>query len=76
MGFIDDLGDELAQRCIDAMRETGNEDIVNDISKLLGATSQSLQESFMTAFRVRRANARAHAMIDAKLAEAGLIPKG
>ena len=75
MSFIDDLGDDLAQRCIDAMAETGNEDIVNDLSKLLGATSQSLQEAFMTAFRVRRANTRAHAMIDAKLAEAGIGPK-
>ncbi len=68
MSYIDDLGDELAQRCIAAMAETGSEDLVNEIGKLLGATSQSLQESFMTAFRVRRANARAHAMIDAKLA--------
>ena len=68
MSYIDDLGDELAQRCIAAMAETGSEDLVNEIGKLLGATSQSLQESFMTAFRVRRANARAHAIIDAKLA--------
>ncbi|WP_376873213.1 hypothetical protein [Albirhodobacter sp. R86504] len=68
MSYIDDLGDELAQRCIAAIAETGNEDLVNDISKLLGATSQSLQESFMTAFRVRRANARANALLDGKLA--------
>ncbi len=65
MSFIDDLGDEMAQRVLRLMAESGDEGIVSQIDKFLGSTSQSLQEAFMTAYRVRRAHMRAQAMLDA-----------
>ena len=61
---VEALGDALAVRCLDLMEKTGDEDLANTISKLLGSASQGAQESFMTAFRVRRAIIKANKMLD------------
>lgn len=67
MGITEDLADQLAQDAIKALDMTGDENLIDDIAKLLGATSQTAEEAFMTAVRVRRANARAREMLIAKV---------
>ena len=67
MGVTEDLADQLAQDAIKALELTGDENLIDDIAKLLGATSQTAEEAFMTAVRVRRANARAREMLIAKV---------
>ncbi|WP_104017370.1 hypothetical protein [Roseovarius nitratireducens] len=67
MGVTEDLADELARDVIKAIDATGDEDIVGEITKVLGASSQTAEEAFLTALRVRRANLKARAILIERL---------
>lgn len=67
MGVIEDLADDLAQDVIKAVEATGDEELVGEIAKVLGATSQTAEETFLTYVRVRRANIAARATLLNKL---------
>ncbi len=67
MGVVEDLADELAQDVIKAIDATGDEELVGEIARVLGATSQTAEEAFLTAVRVRRANIKARALLLTKL---------
>lgn len=67
MGVTEDLADELALDVIKAIDATGDEELINQIALVLGATSQTAEEAFLTAVRVRRANIKARAMLLQKL---------
>ncbi|HAW48498.1 MAG TPA: hypothetical protein DCX34_14915 [Roseovarius sp.] len=67
MGVTEDLADELARDVIKAIEATGDEDIVGEITKVLGASSQTAEEAFLTALRVRRANLKARAILMERL---------
>lgn len=63
MGVTEDLADQLAQDALKAEEITGDERIVDDLANMMGATSQTAEEAFLTAVRVRRANAKARKML-------------
>ncbi|NCQ22935.1 MAG: hypothetical protein COW54_12195 [Rhodobacteraceae bacterium CG17_big_fil_post_rev_8_21_14_2_50_63_15] len=63
MGVTEDLADELARDVIKAIEATGNEDLLTDIQKVLATSSQTAEEAFLTAFRVRRANLKARELL-------------
>ena len=63
MGITEDLADELAVKVIKYVDASGDEQIVTEIIKVLGATSQTAEEAFMTSLRVRRANAAARELL-------------
>ena len=67
MGVAEDLADQLAQEALKAEELTGDERIVDDLATLMGATSQTAEEAFLTAVRVRRANIKARAMLLARV---------
>ena len=67
MGVTEDLADELAQSALKAVDITGDEMIINDLANMMGATSQTAEEAFLTAVRVRRANTKARAMLKERL---------
>ena len=67
MGVTEDLADDLAKDVIKAIDATGDEDIINEIAQILGATSQTAEEAFLAAVRVRRANTKARALLLSKL---------
>jgi len=67
MGVTEDLADELAQEAIKYIDATGDEQIIADLVKVLGATSQTAEEAFLTSVRVRRANARARRLLAEKV---------
>ena len=62
---------ELADLALAEAMACGDDKIVDQIGEILGASSQSLQEAYLTAVRVRRAEARAMRW----LAEAGALPR-
>ncbi|SMH56711.1 hypothetical protein [Maritimibacter sp. HL-12] len=66
MSLQDDVADKLAREVLALVAETGDEDIVEDIKKVIGTSSTTLEEAYMTAVRVRRAEARAMALLDQK----------
>lgn len=64
MSFIDDMGMALADEALAEAVASGDEKLVDRIATMLGASSQSLEEAYLTGIRVRRAEARAKEMID------------
>ena len=63
MDSTQELADELARDTIKYIDATGDEDIVDELVKVLGATSQTAEEAFKTSMRVRRANIKARAVL-------------
>ncbi len=69
MGITDDIADELAIKALKLEEETGDEKIVTKVSEILGASSQTTQEAYLTSVRVRRAEQRARIYLN------GIDPK-
>ena len=67
MSVVEDMGDALAVDVIAAMEELGDEKFYDKISKILLDASPTMQEAFLTAYRVRMAERRGRAFIDAAL---------
>ena len=67
MSVLDDMGDALARDVIAAMDELGDERFFDKVSKVLLDASPTMQEAFLTAYRVRVAEKRGRAFIDAAL---------
>ena len=67
MGVVEDMGDQLARDVIAAMKETGDERLQDKISKVLLDASPTMQEAFLTAYRVRVAEQRGRAYLEATL---------
>lgn len=67
MSVVEDMGDALARDVIAAMTETGDERLHEKISKVLLDASPTMQEAFLTAYRVRMAERRGRAFLDAVL---------
>ena len=63
MGVTEDLADDLAQQVIRYVDASGDERIVTEIVQVLGATSQTAEEAFLTSMRVRRANIKARELL-------------
>ncbi|WP_373635474.1 hypothetical protein [Yoonia sp. SS1-5] len=57
--YVDRVANELADMALADQAASGDETIVDQIGEILGASSQTLQETYLTAVRVRRAEARA-----------------
>ncbi|CUH65779.1 MAG: hypothetical protein VX083_12865 [Pseudomonadota bacterium] len=67
MGVTEDLADALAKDTIEAAEATGDERLIDEVAKQLGASSQTTQEAYMTAVRVRLAEKRARSFLQDKL---------
>ena len=67
MGVIEDMGDALARDVIAAMVELDDERLPDKIARVLLDASPTMQEAFLTAYRVRVAELRARAFIEAAL---------
>ena len=61
--YVDKVANELADLALADQVRTGDVGIVDAIGEVLGASSQSLQETYLTAVRVRRAEHRARTML-------------
>ncbi len=64
------IADDLAQEALALARELGDEDLVAEVSKVIGAGSSTTQEAFLTAVRIRTAEARARAYLAERRAQA------
>ena len=65
MTFLEQVADGLALEVLKAVDETGNEDIIEEVKKTVGASSTTLEEAYMTAIRVRRSEQRGLAALEA-----------
>ena len=67
MSVLDDMGDQLAREVIAAMEELGDDRFFDKVSKVLLDASPTMQEAFLTAYRVRVAEKRGRAFMEAAL---------
>ena len=67
MGVTADLADDLALKVIQYVDASGDEGAITEIVTLLGATSQTAEEAFLTSLRVRRANMKARELLAGKI---------
>ena len=58
MDLLERMADDLARKALALEQQTGNDRIADNVSKVIGTTSPTLQEAFMTSLRIRRAAAR------------------
>ena len=74
MGITEDLADKLAQDTIEAADRLGDDQLIAQVSAVIGAASQTTQEAFMTAVRVRLSEKRAREFLAQKLAKGPTDP--
>ncbi|MDZ4095883.1 MAG: hypothetical protein U1D35_13370 [Paracoccaceae bacterium] len=75
MSAAEELADILARDVIVAMDDTGDDTLVEHVSRILLATSSTMQEAFTTSIKVRPAERRARKFLDEKLAGSLLAPE-
>ncbi|HEV8033299.1 hypothetical protein [Yoonia sp.] len=61
--YLERVAGEIADLALEDARVNGDDNIVDTIGEILGSSSQTLQEAFLTAVRVRRAEARARKLL-------------
>lgn len=50
------MANKLAEECLAVQQEIGNDRLFMEVGEVLGASSQTLEEAFLTAVRTRMAN--------------------
>jgi hypothetical protein len=76
--FIQELADGLAQDVLQSSSELGDAFFYEQVSKVIGASSPTLQEAFMTSIRIRLAEKRGRAFLEKALQakrEGGKMPE-
>ena len=63
MGVLEDAADALAQESLKIINATGDDAFVKRVADTIGGSSQTMEEAYLTAVRVRRAEQRAWEMI-------------
>jgi hypothetical protein len=66
---ITNLASKLAEDTMKVMDETGDDRFFMQVSELLGASSQSLEEAFLTEVRVRLAERKARQFVVKRLTD-------
>ncbi|SMX50083.1 hypothetical protein [Maliponia aquimaris] len=64
MSVVEDLADKLARDTIKAMDALGDENLAEQVAKVLGASSPSSEEIFRAAVRIRLAERRARTFLN------------
>ena len=61
--YVERVAGEIADLALADEKVTRDEKIVQEIANILGSSSQTLEEAFLTAVRVRRAETRARKLL-------------
>ena len=69
MSKPDDIAQKLAEDALAYEKSSGNSAVVTEIGKIVGASSATLQDAYLTAIRVLRAEERARAYLEEMKAE-------
>lgn len=70
MGVVEDLADALARDAIEAAERLGDDRLVEEVAKVIGAGSTTTEEAYLTAVRVRLAAARGRKYLAERIARA------
>lgn len=64
MALIDELADDLAAKTLAAMKELDDDRFYMQVAKVIGTSSPSLQEAFMTSCRLRLSAQRGESFLN------------
>lgn len=64
---VQEMANALAEECLEVQKEVGNDRLFMELGQVLGASSQTLEEAFLTAVRTRMANEQGRAFLADKL---------
>ena len=64
MARIDDIADDLARQALELEAQTGDEGFIRRVADAIAGSSPTMEETFLTAVRIRRAELRARGVID------------
>ncbi|MEM8802382.1 MAG: hypothetical protein AAFY06_04610 [Pseudomonadota bacterium] len=64
MALLEEVSVKLAERALDEIERTGDEMIEKRVAEEIGASSPTLQESFLTAMRIKKAERRALVLLN------------
>lgn len=64
MSNLDTIADNLAKKALDIVGLNEDATLIDEMSTAIGASSATLQEAFLTAVRIRRAEVRAHKALE------------
>ena len=70
MSIMEDLADALAKDTIDALDIVGTDELIQDVARVIGASSVTTQEAFLTSARVRLSEKRARVYLEKRIEEA------
>ena len=70
MSTLDKIASDLADDTVALMKKTGEDRLHFEVAKVLGASSQTLEEAYLTEVRVRLSGDKARAFLKDKIAEA------
>ncbi|MEP1519148.1 hypothetical protein [Ascidiaceihabitans sp.] len=62
-----DMANKLAEECLAVQKETGDDRLFMQVGDVLGASSQTLEEAFLTAIRTRMAEISGRRFLAQKL---------
>ncbi|MEM5519303.1 hypothetical protein [Sulfitobacter sp. AS59] len=65
---VTDMANQLAEECLSVQHETGNERLFMEVASVLGASSQTMEEAFLTAIRTHMATEQGRAFLQKTLA--------
>jgi hypothetical protein len=61
-----EMANKLAEDCVKVQDETGDDRLFMELGDVLGTSSQTLEEAFLTAVRTRMAETKARAFLESK----------
>jgi hypothetical protein len=61
------MANKLAEECLAVQKETGEDRLFMEVGDVLGTSSQTLEEAFLTAIRTRMAELKGRAFLATKL---------
>lgn len=64
MALLEETANNLARRAMDLIVQTGDETIEKRVADEVGASSPTLQETFLTAMRIMKAERRGLELLD------------
>lgn len=65
---VTEMANKLAEDCLAVQDEVGDDRLFMKVGEVLGASSQTLEEAFLTAVRTRMANAQGQSFLAKALA--------
>jgi len=65
--IVTEMANKLAEECIAVQKEVGNDRLFMEVGQVLGASSQTLEEAFLTAVRTRMAEKQGRQFLAEKL---------